>query len=114
MHLEELIRITDKPLIVVDSAGVVTHINDRFTAAFGWRAEDLTGGGLNRIIPEKMRQAHQIAFSTYVETGNTNILDTPLNLAILHADGTIGDAEHVIFAGMIDGEPHLAATVDPL
>lgn len=113
MHLEEMIRTTNKPLIIVDSEGIVTHINERFTAAFGWRAEDLAGSMLVRIIPENLRDTHLIAFSTYVSTGKANILDTPLDLAIRHADGTVTEAEHRIIAGMIDGEPHLAATIEP-
>jgi PAS domain S-box-containing protein len=70
-----------------DGFGMVLAVNSRFTEEFGWSAESVVGTPLDRLIPEQFRDAHNLAFSRFVEFGRPNVLGQPLRLPLVTADG---------------------------
>jgi PAS domain S-box-containing protein len=72
--------------------------------------EDLVGTGLTTIIPERYRQAHLAGFTMYLLVGRKPLLDRPVQVPALRADGVevdvvllirhhaVGDGHSVLLA----------------
>jgi PAS domain S-box-containing protein len=100
--------------VVADRRGLITEVNDRFTAVFGWTREEIVGKRLETIIPPKLRDAHRLGFSRFLRTGRPVILGPPLELRALAKDGREFAARHVITAEQVNGNWMFAATIQPL
>lgn len=109
----EIERLEDEPVIVADHRGIIVRVNASFCSAFRWSPEALSGQPLSVIIPEYLRDAHQMGFSRFLATGKPVILNCPLQLLVLMGDGTEREAEHFIAAEQRGGQWLFAAAVHP-
>ena len=57
-------------------------------AALGWEVQDLVGRRVVTLIPGHLREAHVAGFTRHLTTGEAHVLDVPLTLPVLHADGS--------------------------
>jgi len=114
LTIEALKAKTDSPVIVVDHDGIIVHINQIFEKTWGWQKEVLIGQTLTTIIPDNLPDAHIMGFSRFLLTGKPTILNQPVELLILRADGKEAAAEHFITAEKIKGNWVFAATITPL
>ena len=105
---------TAVPVIIVDHEGTIVHINQVFEKTWGWKKEVLVGQTLATIIPENLKDAHQMGFSRFLLTGKPTILNQGLELAIVMANGEEAVAEHHIIAEKINGNWIFGATIRPL
>ena len=96
--IEELMSDKELPVIIADHQGIITHLNDAFTEAFEWRAVDLIGELITKIIPSNLQDAHHLGFSRFITTGTPTLLNQPLDLEIVFAGGRIQKAQHFIVA----------------
>ena len=111
MKLETLRKEEALPVIIADVKGEVLYINARFQETFLWRPEDLVGGKLTKVIPDRLTDAHNMGFSRYLVTGQATLLDQPLDLTIVTRDGRELEAEHVISAGRENDRVVFGATI---
>ncbi|MEJ8840223.1 PAS domain-containing protein [Ramlibacter sp. AN1133] len=74
-------------LVIADTAGVIRVWNAAAERLFGFTREESVGQGLDMMIPERFRPAHDAGFARAVETGTlrsgTRVLRTRSN----HKDG---------------------------
>jgi len=112
--IEQLMSESEIPVVISDHRGFITHINESFGKAFLWKAEDLMGKALVVLIPENLRDAHQMGFSRFFVTGSGTLLNQALDLKILTGDGKEVLAQHTISAEQVDGEWVLGARIRPL
>lgn len=56
-------------IICTDRSGAIRLWNAAAEALFGYRADEVMGGSLDVIIPEKLRAAHNAGFARAMETG---------------------------------------------
>ena len=113
MTLEELITISDSPVVAADTNGIIFKINESFTENFGWKQQELVGKPLTTIIPNSLRDAHQLGFSAYISTGKASLLGQHLDLEIISSDGSVSLADHFILSGEINGKKSFAARIVP-
>ena len=81
------------PVVVYDSEGSVTYVNDAFIQVYGWSREELMGGRIDFVLSEETevtRKAWRRTFedgTVFFETKrwnkNGDLLDTQLRTAIL-------------------------------
>lgn len=102
------------PVIIADSFGIVTYVNQAFVAMCGWALEEIIRQPLSVIIPSSMRTAHHLGFSRFLATGESTLLNRPLMLQVLRRDGVLLQAEHTITAEQHDGQWVFGATIKPL
>lgn len=114
VSIDELQRITQDPVVIADHRGLITHVNERFEAVFGWRKAEIAGQPLSRIIPTHLHDAHHLGFSRFLTTGQPTLLNQPLTLRAVTKDGREFDAEHLIVAEQQQGAWVFGATVRPL
>ncbi|WP_051261357.1 PAS domain S-box protein [Desulfovibrio inopinatus] len=102
------------PCIHVNHRGIITDVNPAFCTTFHWNAEDLLGASLTTIIPEKLRDAHHLGFSRYLETQIPTLLGESLALDIKAGDGHILAAIHRIEREPDSFPPRFVAYITPL
>jgi PAS domain S-box-containing protein len=112
--IDQVLRETDVPTVVVDHQGLITQVNPRFEEVFGWQGSEIVGRPLATIIPRSLRDAHHLGFARFLMTGTPTLLGRPVTLPALAKDGRIFDAEHVIVAEERQGRWMFAATIRPL
>ena len=113
MEVADLRLRTDVPVIAADHRGFVTWINEPFTEAYGWTADDLVGLPLPTIIPRRFHDAHHSGFSRFLTTRTPSLLGQPIDLVIVTRDTGELLAEHFIVATESNGQWEFAAIIRP-
>jgi PAS domain S-box-containing protein len=91
-------------VITMDAEGRVVEVNRATERCFGYRAEEMVGRDLaDLIIPDELREPHRRGLRRYLETGRGRMLDHPLDLTGLRADGTVFPVEVAITRPELDG-----------
>ncbi|NDV19249.1 PAS domain S-box protein [Pseudodesulfovibrio sp. JC047] len=112
MTFESLLVEENKPVVVVTEQGTVESINVAFTEAYGWTTEDLVGKSLTTIIPEDLRDAHQMGFARFLSTNEPAVQNTRIELKVLFADGTVATAYHFITSTQENGRRRFIASIE--
>ena len=110
---EDYMNETEVPVIFADYSGIVTSVNQRFEESYLWPAEKIVGKPLSTIIPENLRDSHNMGFSKYMVSGQPTLLSTPLELKIQLGNGEIISAEHFIVDLKDHGKEIVAAKIIP-
>ena len=104
----------DLPFVRADREGLVVEFNDRFGAVYGWDSS-LIGKTLGMILPEQFRELHHAGFARFQITESSQVVNHPLELATICADGSVIRSEHFIVAEKASSEGwSFAATLRPL
>ncbi|WP_447974307.1 PAS domain-containing protein [Nitrospira sp. Kam-Ns4a] len=112
--IADLCQNANVPMLLADHRGIVVGINDSFTSAFGWTADNLVGRPLTTIIPRAMHDAHNLGFSRFLATGQPKLLNQPLELKLVARDRRELAVELLITADQQDGQWVFAASLRPL
>ena len=81
-------------IITMDAAGDIVEVNRATEKMFGYRAEDMVGRDLAElIIPPALREPHRHGLDRYLRTGRGRMVDHPLELPAMRADGSEFPAE---------------------
>lgn len=110
----EQMKQRDMPVIVANHEGVVVDVNTHFENIFGWSSQEIIGQPLTVILPPFFYDSHNLGFARFSATGNSTILNHPLQLKALKKDGGEIEAEHFIIAEKQEGKWFFAATLSPL
>jgi PAS domain S-box-containing protein len=111
--IEEL-RQRSLPFVRADQEGVIEEVNPLMEEVYGWTPEDLIGNSLGLILPDSFRDAHHLGFSRFRMTGESEILNHPLELKTVCKDSREILSEHFIVAERHDMTWSFAATLKPL
>jgi PAS domain S-box-containing protein len=109
----DILQIKDIPAVSIDQDGIFVFINEAFEKAYGWSKADLMGKLITTIIPDHMKDSHNIGFSRFIATEKPTVAGQPLPLPVLSKDGKVISAEHFILGEKKDGKWVFAATIDP-
>ena len=83
--------------IGMDPQGLITDWNMRAETAFGWPAKEVIGHDLaSRIVPVRYREVYSNALQDFLKTGESAILNSLVEVPLLHRDGTEFSAELAI------------------
>lgn len=108
------LRLSDVPYVLADNLGNVQGINDAFERVYGWTLADLGGEPLTRILPGAFQMSHQLGFSRFQSTEQSQILGHPLRLKTVCRDGTEVVSDHFIVAEKGPDGWLFGATLTPL
>jgi len=75
-------------IIFADKDGLVRVWNGGAERIFGHKAEDVIGGTLDIIIPERMVDAHNKGFNHALTTGEMKYVNKVLTTRSMHKDGS--------------------------
>lgn len=74
-------------VVVAHLDGTITYANGAVTALLGWAPEELIGGPVLALIPERLRSAHQAGLTRYARTGVEHIIGDPIRVPALTKEG---------------------------
>ncbi len=93
-------------IITMDAAGDIVEVNRATEKMFGYKAEDMVGRDLAElIIPPALREPHRHGLDRYLRTGRGRMVDHPLELPAMRADGSEFPAEIGITRPQLGGPP---------
>ena len=86
----DLAAVRDAPggVVAADEGNRIVAVSRSLCDALGWSVQDLVGRRVVTLIPHRLREAHVAGFTRHLTTGEAHVLDVPLTLPVLHADGT--------------------------
>lgn len=87
LRFEALARSAPDAILTIDQDSIVLSANPAVTRIFGYEPEELIGGPLNRLIPERLRAAHDAGVARYLATGRRHVPWTGLFLPAATKDG---------------------------
>jgi PAS domain S-box-containing protein len=75
-------------IISADSAGNIVSWNTKAQEIFGYRAEEILGTSLTRLMPERYHAAHTQRFAQWSSTGSSRLVGTTVEFAGVRKDGS--------------------------
>lgn len=110
--VDDLLKVTDLPIVAIDQASIFTFVNKAFTQEYGWTSDDLLGKPVAEIMPDYMRSAHNVGFSRFLATEKSELLNKNLALKVKYKDGSEELSNHFIVGSKKDGVWQFAAVID--
>ena len=82
------VRASARGVVAADEGNRILAVSRPLAALLGWSVEELVGRRLITLVPPHLREAHVAGFARHVATGEARILDVPLVVPVLRADGS--------------------------
>ncbi|HVE62396.1 MAG TPA: SpoIIE family protein phosphatase, partial [Mycobacteriales bacterium] len=79
---------SDRGAVAADESNRIIAISRPLADALGWDVDELVGRRVVAIVPPEFREAHVAGFTRHLTTGQAHALGVPLELPVLHANGT--------------------------
>ena len=76
-------------VVTMDADGLIVEVNAVAEQIFGRSAEEMVGQDLAELmIPEDLREPHRRGLAKYIATGAGRVVDHPVEMPAMRADGT--------------------------
>jgi diguanylate cyclase (GGDEF)-like protein/PAS domain S-box-containing protein len=86
--LEAFFESSIDAVVQMDFDGYITGWNQQAEKIFGWNAEEILDQTIEQtIIPERYRDAHNKGMKKFLNTGETSVMNTLIEIHALHRDG---------------------------
>ena len=106
---------SDRRVIAADDANRIVAVSRPLARLLGWRPEDLVGRRVVTVVPPALREAHVAGFSRHLTTGEAHVLGVPLDLPVLHRDGSEVQCRFIIERAPVNpGRSVYMAWIEPL
>ena len=92
----DTVSASDRAQVAADSSNRIVAVSAPLCERLGWVPAALVGRRVVALVPHRFREAHVAGFTRHLSTGVSRVLGVPLELPVLHADGTESTALFVI------------------
>jgi PAS domain S-box-containing protein len=93
-------------VVTMDHVGNIVEVNKATERTFGYSAAELMGQELAALmIPPDLREAHRSALRRYIETGQSRVINHPIELRGMRRDGSEFPVELAITRPELPGPP---------
>ena len=74
-------------VVTIDETGQILYLNPAMTRIFGYSAAELIGHSLTILMPDYLRELHQVGFQRYLKTGKRHLDWQGVELTALRKSG---------------------------
>jgi PAS domain S-box-containing protein len=93
-------------VVTMDHRGHIVEVNEAAERMFGYTGDELVGNELAALmIPPDLREAHRKALKRYIETRQSRVINHPMELRGMRADGSEFPVELAITRPELPGPP---------
>ncbi len=111
-RLRTVIEASTDAIIAIDSRGIITIFNPAAERMFGFASKEVTGSGINVLIPEKLRDHHETMVNNYFLRGMPrSAIGRTLNLSAAHRDGSTFPIELSLSEGCVNDKKFVFAMI---
>lgn len=86
-HYRSVAETASDVIVTIDEESQILSINPAVKVTFGYEPEELIGGKIGQLMPERFRGPHSAGIARFRATGNRNIPWTGVQLPGLRKDG---------------------------
>nr|WP_242464890.1 PAS domain S-box protein [Rhodospirillum rubrum] len=102
-RLDGIMKTVVDGIIVIDESGIIESFNPAAERLFGYRAEEVVGTSINRLIPGGESGHHDRSLRRYLQTGQAGIIGRGREELALRRDGSLLPVELAISELRLDG-----------
>lgn len=96
---------SEEALIATDEASIIVAVSARAVAFLGYRsADDLVGRRVIVVVPRRYHQAHIAGTTLHATNGRDQLLDVPLTVPVVRADGSEAPVELRVVPRRLDDD----------
>lgn len=111
-HARAILEAVPEGVVTIDALGVVRSFSPAAERTFGWRAAEIIGQSVNRLMPDGEAERHDGYLTDYMATGRGRIVGVgPREVEGLRRDGSVFPMDLAVNAARIGGETLFVATV---
>ena len=109
------LRLSKDAIVIIDREAKILIFNPAAENIYGLSADEAIGQSMSdKLIPPRLRGAHDKAFEKYLQTGESNILGLTIETQSLRADGSEFPVELTVQEIANDQGPHFIAYISDL
>ena len=109
------LRLSKDAIVIIDREAKILIFNPAAENMYGLSADEAIGQSMSdKLIPPRLRGAHDKAFEKYLQTGESNILGLTIETQSLRADGSEFPVELTVQEIANDQGPHFIAYISDL
>lgn len=87
-HLLRVIEDALAPAVALDESSFIVGWNAAAERTFGWRRDEIVGRLLSTtLIPPRYQEAHERGFQRYLQSGESRVISSVMELTAMHRDG---------------------------
>jgi PAS domain S-box-containing protein len=101
-------------VVVADLQERIVYANAAAAALFGWSTSELLGERLFKLMPVRMRAAHEGGFRRYTATRRSHLMGRAIRVPALHREGHEIDVELTLSLARVSGEDIVVACLRDL
>ncbi|HAP98454.1 MAG TPA: PAS domain-containing sensor histidine kinase, partial [Rhodospirillum rubrum] len=95
-RLDGIMKTVVDGIVVIDENGIIESFNPAAERLFGYRAEEVVGASINRLIPGGESGRHDRSLRRYLQTGQAGIIGRGREELALRRDGSLLPVELAI------------------
>ena len=73
-HLRSILKTVPDAMVIADDQGIIQSFSTAAETQFGWRAAEIVGENLSRLMPAPFRNQHDGYIERYLKTGEKRII----------------------------------------
>ncbi|HUG99528.1 MAG TPA: PAS domain S-box protein [Gammaproteobacteria bacterium] len=100
--LAALLNATPDAVVLIDGQGIIESFNQGAEQVFGYRADEIVGQNVARLMPAPFRADHDDYIRRYQRTGEARFMLAPREVEACRKDGSVFPAE--VSVGRVEGE----------
>ena len=90
LEIQAVVGNVGEGIITISDSGMIASFNAAASKIFGYRAEEVIGKSITRLMPPNMRDLHQQGMSRYLQSGEAHVIGKQgVELQGLRKDGLI-------------------------
>ncbi len=88
LQFRDLLEAAPDPIVIVNEAGAIVHVNARVEEMLGYRRAELLGERVEVLLPERYAVSHRVHRGDYIAAPSARPMGSGLELWARHKDGT--------------------------